>query len=81
MGNEHEHREIHYSNEDITVVWKPWLCQHSTRCWKGLPEVFHPLTRPWITVQHAETEAIVSQVHQCPSGALSILWKEKEDAD
>lgn len=62
-----------YSNEDITVVWKPDVCQHSTLCWKGLIEVFNPRERPWIKMDGATAERIIEQVRKCPSGALSYF--------
>jgi uncharacterized Fe-S cluster protein YjdI len=61
----------HYTNGDITVVWKPNLCIHSTKCWHGLIEVFNPRNRPWVNMSGAPTERIIAQVQQCPSGALS----------
>ena len=66
----------HYSNGEVTVVWKPALCIHSKVCWQdatGLPEVFHPATRPWITPEASGTERIIEQVKKCPSGALSFF--------
>lgn len=68
-----------YSNGEITVVWKPSICVHSTVCWKeatGLPEVFDPRARPWIRVENASTDRIIEQVDKCPSGALSWFRKE-----
>jgi uncharacterized Fe-S cluster protein YjdI len=65
----------HYSNGEITVVWKPAVCIHSKICWAkttGLPEVFNPMERPWIKVENSTSEKIVEQVKKCPSGALSI---------
>ena len=62
-----------YSNGEITVVWKPGICQHSTICWKGLIEVFDPRKRPWINMDGATTEQIIEQVKKCPSGALSYF--------
>ena len=64
---------IHYSNKDITVVWRPKLCIHSTRCWKGLIEVFNPKERPWVKMEGADTNRIIAQVLECPSGALSYF--------
>lgn len=61
-----------YSNGEVTVVWQPDLCIHSTKCWKGLPGVFNPQARPWVNVQGADSSAITEQVGKCPSGALSI---------
>ncbi len=68
---------LKYTNEDITVVWKPNLCQHSTLCWKGLIEVFNPNERPWIKINGATSERIIEQVKKCPSGALSYFINEK----
>ncbi|HNP20945.1 MAG TPA: (4Fe-4S)-binding protein [Panacibacter sp.] len=62
-----------YSNEEITVVWQPNLCIHSTICWKGLRQVFDPAVKPWIKVQGATTQTIIEQVRKCPSGALSYF--------
>jgi len=65
-----------YTNGEITVVWKPGLCRHSTICWKeatGLPSVFNPRIKPWINMTGSDTESIRLQVIKCPSGALSYL--------
>lgn len=70
-----------YSNGEITVVWKPSVCIHSTKCWKdGLPEVFDPKMRPWINPQGAESERIRQQVMKCPSGALTIEGAAETDS-
>jgi len=61
-----------YRNDEITVVWKPDVCIHSTRCFQGLPLVFDPRRRPWVDVKAAATAEIVAQVRRCPSGALSL---------
>lgn len=68
-----------YSNGEITIVWKPSLCIHSTMCWKkdiGLPEVFNPRLKPWIKPEGAPTEKIVEHVKKCPSGALSFYYND-----
>lgn len=68
---------LHYTNEEVTVVWKPKVCIHSTLCWKGLIEVFNPRERPWVKIEGAATERIIEQVRQCPSGALSYFLNEE----
>jgi len=68
-----------YSNGEITIVWKPNTCIHSTICWKGatgLIDVFNPAEKPWIKPQGASTERIIEQVKKCPSGALSFYYNQ-----
>ena len=62
---------LKYHKDDLTVVWKPKTCIHSTLCWKGLISVFNPKARPWINLDSAGKEQIIEQVKKCPSGALS----------
>lgn len=68
-----------YTRGDVTVIWKPEQCIHSTICWKGLIQVFNPRARPWINMEGASTERIIEQVMKCPSGALSYIKEEKEE--
>ncbi len=71
-----------YNNGEVTIVWKPDVCTHSTLCWKGLREVFNPTKRPWVDVKASSTEKIIEQVKKCPSGALSYyLNTEKTGED
>ena len=64
-----------YSNNDLTIVWKPDVCTHSKKCWKELIQVFDPRNRPWVNLEGATSERIKQQVRNCPSNALSL----KED--
>ncbi len=75
-----------YTNGEVTIVWKPGACIHSTICWKaatGLPQVFNPAQRPWIKPEATTTDAIIAQVRKCPSGALSFYrnGEESENAE
>lgn len=60
-----------YSNKDIKVVWNPEKCIHARECVKGLPQVFSRDRTPWINMQGASSEEIMSVVDRCPSGALT----------
>jgi uncharacterized Fe-S cluster protein YjdI len=77
MGKE----TLKYTNNEVTVVWKPKICIHSTICWKGLIEVFNPKERPWVKMNGATTDKIIEQVRQCPSGALSYYLNAEAEAD
>ena len=61
---------IEYTNDEVTIVWKPETCIHSAKCVHGLPEVFKPKEKRWIQMENATTDAIVNAVKECPSGAL-----------
>jgi uncharacterized Fe-S cluster protein YjdI len=60
-----------YSNSDIKVIWNPEKCIHARECVKGLPQVFSRDKTPWINMQEASSEEIMSVVDRCPSGALT----------
>lgn len=70
-----------YSNEDITVVWKPRTCSHSKKCWKDLIQVFDPRKKPWIHMEGATTAEIKTQIEACPSGALSYRSNKADDQE
>ena len=72
MSEQPAPREIHkeYATDEIVVSWEPHLCEHSERCWRGLPAVFDPKRRPWVDVNAASADEIEAQVARCPSRAL-----------
>ncbi len=71
-----------YSNEEITVIWKPEKCIHAGICVKTLPKVYDPDTRPWIKPENASGRELQMQIEKCPSGALSYsLKKPEKDTD
>lgn len=61
-----------YSSKDVTVVWRPERCEHSTVCFRSLPQVFNLLVNPWIQPDKADAERVIEVVRRCPSGALTI---------
>ncbi len=73
-----------YTNGEITILWKPEMCQHSTICWKGvegLLDVFDPREKPWIKPEGASTERIIEQINKCPSAALSFYYNKDAEKE
>jgi uncharacterized Fe-S cluster protein YjdI len=73
-----EEKEKSYSNNEITVYWKPALCSHSAICLHGLPNVFNLDVKPWINIYGAPNKDIINVVNKCPSGALSYSHKNEK---
>ena len=59
-----------YRNEQIAVFWEPKLCIHTGYCFRGSPQVFKPLERPWVDVNAASADEVAATVMRCPTGAL-----------
>lgn len=70
-------KKIEYSNGELTIIWRPALCQHSGICMKMLPEAYKPSERPWIKITNATTEQFIAQVDACPSKALTYRLNGK----
>lgn len=70
-----------YTNGEITVIWKPHLCVHSTICFRELPAVFKPYHRPWIDPKGASTQQIIDTVSRCPTQALAYEWNNIEETE
>ncbi|MCA6068553.1 (4Fe-4S)-binding protein [Chryseobacterium sp. RG1] len=60
-----------YTNGNLTIIWQPQKCIHSTVCVKMLPKVYNPKERPWIKAENASIPELKNQIDHCPSGALS----------
>ena len=68
-----------YENEDIAVFWNSEKCFHSKKCVHGSPATFNPARKPWIQLGHAQSKEIWQAISQCPSRALSCVYRHDVD--
>ena len=61
-----------YTKGDLTIVWKPEICEHTAECVKNASKVFNPAKKPWIQLDQDDAETVMAAVRKCPSGALTI---------
>ncbi len=64
-------RRDEYVRPELTVYDNRGICQHSGFCTDRLASVFRVHGEPFVDLSGADKDAIIAQVRQCPSGALS----------
>jgi CDGSH-type Zn-finger protein len=75
-----DHRDT-YTGSEVTIYDNRGICQHAGFCTDNLATVFKLHQDPWIDPNGAKADAIISQVRQCPSGALSYAVRRTEHRD
>ncbi len=67
-----ETRDDRDEGEGVTIHDDRTVCAHAGLCTDNLAAVFKLGEEPWVDARAADEAAIVEQVQQCPSGALSV---------
>jgi CDGSH-type Zn-finger protein/uncharacterized Fe-S cluster protein YjdI len=70
-----------FESDDIRVTWSKQRCIHVAECVRGLPRVFMPGRRPWITPADAPADLVAEMVMRCPTGALHFERKDGGGAE
>jgi CDGSH-type Zn-finger protein/uncharacterized Fe-S cluster protein YjdI len=70
-----------FESNEIRVTWSKQRCIHAAACVRGLPVVFMPGNRPWITPGQAPAERIAQVVMRCPTGALHFERRDGGPAE
>jgi CDGSH-type Zn-finger protein/uncharacterized Fe-S cluster protein YjdI len=65
-----------FESGDLRVTWSKQRCIHAAECVRGLPGVFMPGRRPWITPADAPADRIAAIVMRCPTGALHFQRRD-----
>jgi len=74
-------RREEYVRDELTVYDNRGICQHSGFCTDNLAAVFRAHAEPFVDLSGADKDAIIAQVRQCPSGALSFSIGGVEGSD
>ncbi|MEZ4517276.1 MAG: CDGSH iron-sulfur domain-containing protein [Chloroflexota bacterium] len=74
-------RRDDYEGEEVTIHDNRGICAHIGYCTEELAAVFNNKREPWIDPNAAGGERIITQVHRCPSGALSYSQDGVEHRD
>jgi CDGSH-type Zn-finger protein/uncharacterized Fe-S cluster protein YjdI len=61
-----------YRGKEISVHYDVVRCIHAAECVHGLPQVFDPKRKPWVSPDQATPEEVLHGVSACPTGALSV---------
>jgi len=61
-----------YAGKQISVHYDVVRCIHAAECVHGLPQVFDPKRKPWVSPDGATPEEVLRVVSACPTGALSV---------
>jgi CDGSH-type Zn-finger protein/uncharacterized Fe-S cluster protein YjdI len=74
-------RSREYEGDGIVVSFEAERCIHAAECVGGLPAVFNPDSRPWISPDGASPEDVARVVSRCPTGALSFERRDGGPAE
>ena len=69
--------KIHrYEGTNVVVTYDVARCIHARECARGLPAVFDPMAKPWVSPDAANVDALEATIERCPSGALKLADRE-----
>jgi len=70
-----------YESDELIVEYDAKRCIHAAECVHGLPSVFDPESRPWISPQQGDSADLMQVIERCPTGALQYRRKDEQPGE
>ncbi len=72
---------LDYDGKDAVVTWDGRLCIHVAECGRAAGDLFVTGRKPWCDPDRAAADEVVDVIERCPTGALTVRWKDGNDAE
>ncbi len=70
-----------FEGKEVVISYDATRCIHAGECVRGAPAVFDPEARPWIAPDRADGEQIAQVIRRCPTGALTLRFRDGRVAE
>lgn len=70
-----------FDGSTATVTWNSQLCIHVGECGRAKGDLFEAGRKPWCDPDTSSNENVLDVVKRCPSGSLSVVFKDDTKAE
>ncbi|MAF95312.1 MAG: hypothetical protein CMM60_06115 [Rhodospirillaceae bacterium] len=79
--SKNDNSTLDYDGKDAVVTWDGRLCIHVAECGRARGDLFVTGRKPWCDPDRAPADEIVDVIERCPTGALTVRWKDGNEAE